>query len=156
MVLTSNSLAGRRIHLWPIATSANSGHERQEGSRARGKPSMAAKSSTGWCPELLQRAQRFPVRIRILYCSLGGTDWCEGRTEDISHSGVLFAAEQPLPPKTEVEMRLIVPPAGGGTGAEIVCRGSIVRVLPADDIGTFPRLAATITDYKIARRSTCC
>ena len=102
----------------------------------------------------MQRAQRFPVQIRIRYSSDGGANWREGTTEDISHSGVLFTTEQPLPPKTEVEMRLIVPAANGETGAEIVCRGSIVRILPADDIGTFPRLAATITDYKIARRST--
>jgi hypothetical protein len=102
---------------------------------------------------LLQRAQRFPVRTRILYCSDGGTNWLEGSTEDISHSGVLFVAEQPMPPKTEVQMRVIVPPAYGEIGAEIVCRGSIVRVLPAEEMGTSPRLAATITSYRIARRS---
>jgi hypothetical protein len=50
-------------------------------------------------------------------------------------------------------MRVLVPPAGGETGSEIVCRGTIVRVVSADGLGTLPRLAATITHYQIARRS---
>ena len=100
----------------------------------------------------LQRAQRFTVRIPLHYCQDGGTNWCAGSTENISRSGVLFAAEQPLPPKTAVPMRLLVPPASGEPGAEIVCRGSIVRVIPAHGIATLSRVAATITNYQIARR----
>ena len=101
---------------------------------------------------MLQRAYRFLVRIRILYCSDGGTNWREGRTEDISHSGVLFTAEQALAPKTEVNMRLIVPLACCDTGAEIVCRGTVVRVVPVDGMGGLSRVAATITDYQLVRQ----
>jgi PilZ domain len=102
---------------------------------------------------LLQRARRFPTRIPIRYSPDGGSTWFEGQTEDISHSGVLFVAEQAVPIKTDLTMKLSVSSAGTETVAEIVCRGNIVRIVQADGTGTLPRLGVTISSYQITRRS---
>jgi PilZ domain-containing protein len=100
------------------------------------------------------RAQRFEIRVPLLYRTRGETAWREGRTVNISHTGVRFWTDQLLEVQTPIELSLKLPAeTGGETRAEIQCRGKIVRtVLPASTDAQ-PSLAATILEYRFVRAS---
>lgn len=87
---------------------------------------------------MLLRAQRFCLHLPVEYRPIGDATWREGLTENISRSGMLFSAEEPILPQVECEFRLhllVTRPA------EILCRGRIVRCSGV-------RLAATIDRYR--------
>jgi len=108
-------------------------------------------------PEGLTRAERFAIRIPVRYREPRSSKWFEGRTENISYSGVLFRTEFPLLPKTSVEMRLRLPATVlGEAPGEIVCRGAVVRIEESSMSGLSPALAVAIRGYRVARgeRST--
>ena len=98
------------------------------------------------------RAQRFDIQMPVLYRARGETAWREGRTANISYTGVRFWTDQLMEPHTQVEISLKLPvEIGGETGTEIVCRGEIVRtVLPASTDAQ-PSLAARILEYRFVR-----
>ena len=98
------------------------------------------------------RAQRFPIRIPVRYHAPRSSRWFEGRTENISHSGVLFRAEFPLEPETAVEMRIDLPAIFGEAPGEIVCKGAIVRVEESPIAGIPPVLAVAIRTYRMSRK----
>jgi len=99
-----------------------------------------------------QRARRFPIQTVVHYRAVGEEGWREGRTDNISESGILFQTAQVLPTNTRIEMRLTLPVAVAGLRTpEIVCRGRVVRSLPPDSSRPVPALAATITVYRIKR-----
>jgi hypothetical protein len=98
------------------------------------------------------RAQRFDIQLRLSYRACGETAWHRGLIKNISCSGVLFSAEQPLKAKTPVEMIFEMPvEVGGEIGAEVAYRGEIVRSdsAPKDNAGIL--LAATIAEYNFMR-----
>ncbi len=77
----------------------------------------------------------------------------EGRTENISRSGILFHSSAPLEVDVPVELSFALPvEAGGESGAMVVCHGQIVRRLlsPASDAPS--ALAAKILEYHLKRR----
>ena len=98
------------------------------------------------------RAMRYPIRIPIRYRVSGELHWHEGRTENISRSGVLFRTEDALAMRTAVEMLLTLPPeiSGSREQATVICRGRVVRILPEHDGEPQPALAATIAGYRLA------
>ena len=98
------------------------------------------------------RARRFDIQLPIRYRARGETAWYEGRTANISHSGVRFWTDRLIEVHTPIEMNLQIPAyLGGEAGAEIVCRGEIVRtVLPASTDDK-PSLAARILEYRFVR-----
>ena len=103
-------------------------------------------------PNQSQRAPRFTVPIAILYRTPGDPVWLEGRTENISQSGVLFRTDHEIALDTPVELMLEIPtwiatPIAGPT----ICRGRIVRSEPASLIEDRPAFAATILEYELAR-----
>lgn len=88
-----------------------------------------------------------PLRYRLT----GAILWHEGRIENISRSGVLFRAEQPLAPNAAVEMSFVLPvERSSEPGAEVICHGHIVRTLLAQATEG-PAMAATISDYCFSR-----
>lgn len=96
------------------------------------------------------RAPRFPLHLKLQYRRVGARDWCDGETENISRSGVLFRATEAVEVNAPVELRLAVPGAGsGGESAEICCRGKVVRtVSEADHDGYIePGYAVAIEHY---------
>jgi hypothetical protein len=100
----------------------------------------------------LRRAQRFAIRAHLLYRETGQTNWCEGSIENISRSGLLFRADHYLGPKTSVEIRFVLPmEVSKEPGAEVVCRGAIVRAVPPANGQPSYVLAATIADYCLVR-----
>ncbi|PYQ69167.1 MAG: hypothetical protein DMG04_29350 [Acidobacteria bacterium] len=93
------------------------------------------------------RAPRFPLQLAVRYRQVGAGDWCVGRTENISRSGVLVRTEEPVEVDVPIELRLEMPviPAHHEP-AEIWCRGRVVRtVASADHPST--RYAVAIEEY---------
>jgi hypothetical protein len=98
------------------------------------------------------RAKRFTIHIPIHYRKPHTSRWFEGRTENISYSGVLFRAESLLQPKTTVELRFELPTAVlGEAPGEIVCRGVVVRIEESPISAVPPALAVHIDGYRMAR-----
>jgi hypothetical protein len=104
------------------------------------------------------RAQRFVAELCVRYREAGTEVWYEGRTANISTSGVLFRAAQVLRPQTEIEMALTLPAVvRGEASAELRCRGSIVRSEAGAVIDVSPVMAASIVAFRFAhprRRGT--
>ncbi|HEV7499095.1 MAG TPA: PilZ domain-containing protein [Vicinamibacteria bacterium] len=100
------------------------------------------KSTTNAGPPRARRlALDLPLRFRVI----GETQWHEGRTENISRSGILFRTEDRVFLHARVEMKFVLPIVP--VAPAIVCRGRIVRtVRPA---GAAHRIgaAATISRY---------
>lgn len=78
--------------------------------------------------------------------------WMEGRTENISHSGLLFQAPQPLNPDLIVQITFSLPAnSEGENGATVLCEGRTVRtILPAASDES-PSMAVKFLDYKLKR-----
>lgn len=94
------------------------------------------------------RAQRFALHLPLKYRKLGEQDWRLGTTENISRSGMLFRAEEALPPSVQLEINLVLPAEIAGlTAAEVVCRGEVVRTVQAETPSVSPALAAKILQY---------
>jgi hypothetical protein len=88
--------------------------------------------------------------MTMRYRPTGERLWSEGLTENISRSGVLFRADQPVPVRATIEMLLALPvEVGGGENAIVICRGRVVRTEPADNEDQRPAVAATITGYRL-------
>ena len=79
------------------------------------------------------RAERHPVRIPIRYRPSGARSWFDGRTENISRSGVLIRTRDIVPVWTPVEMLLALPVELGGVRRSVVCTGRVVRTELHDD-----------------------
>ena len=113
------------------------------------KPKM---STTKHFPEgaLIPRAPRFTMQLPLQYRLSGESEWRRGTTENISRSGVLFRADQPLEPNASVEFSVELPTGIFGLAATaILCRGEVVRTVEAEDVS--PTLAARILDYHFQR-----
>jgi PAS domain S-box-containing protein len=98
------------------------------------------------------RAPRFTLQLPVHYRLTGETLWRHGTTENISRSGVLFRADQPLEPNVRLEFSVELPTDVFGMAAtEIVCRGEVVRQVDAAGEDMSPALAARILDYQFHR-----
>jgi hypothetical protein len=101
---------------------------------------------------MLSRAQRFVVQLPIRYKKIGGRRWFEGKTENISRSGLLFRADRVLKLRTAIQMSFTLPVWKKDDGAgEVLCQGSVVRTVAA--VGTNrPCIAASIQTYRLLRK----
>jgi hypothetical protein len=103
-------------------------------------------------PATAGRPQRFAIAMPVYFRRLEEITWQEGRVENISRSGILFRAAQPVEPNTRVELRFDLPAeVGGEPGAHVVCVGEITRVIPSPMPDEPPILAASISDYRFVR-----
>jgi PilZ domain len=94
------------------------------------------------------RASRYPLHLTALYQPVGDSDWREGKTVDISSSGVLIEVDDPLPLGTSVEFRLVLPPVEPGTPqGEIHGRGRVAR-LAGPPASSHWRCAVAIEQYE--------
>ena len=100
---------------------------------------------------LKRRAQRFVLQFPIRYRSIGEGTWFEGKTENISRSGVLFRTDYPLEPNTAIQMSFDPPRSMMGVGpGKVFCRGIVVRTVLAEHSNP-AGVAATIRTYRFAR-----
>jgi hypothetical protein len=87
------------------------------------------------------RAQRFPLRVPLHYQKSGMTHWNEGRTLNISCTGILFQADESLPQNTMLDIRVDFP-----SRVTLSCQASVVR---AEDYA----LAVRIHRYHLNQES---
>ena len=71
---------------------------------------------------LVERAERFPLKIPLRYLEGGLSEWHEGETVNISHTGILFEAHKSLPVNSELDLELQL-----AKKTTLSCHGSIVR-----------------------------
>lgn len=88
--------------------------------------------------ELVPRAPRLPLRAPIALRGATATRWVEGRTVNISRSGVLFALPASTPVAGEVEFVInLSRGALQGPGVALLpdlhCRGRVVRSDPGSE-----------------------
>jgi DNA-binding response OmpR family regulator len=94
------------------------------------------------------RAQRFQLHLPLRYRRLGETQWHEGKTQNISRSGLLFQADEALQPHSQLEINLVLPAEiAGVSSTEVVCRGEVVRTVESPENSLSPALAARILQY---------
>jgi PilZ domain len=99
-----------------------------------------------------QRARRFLIQTRLRYRVKRERTWREGKTENMSRSGLLFRGEFVIKPTTQIEISMVLPSGILGDGAaEVVCRGTVVRTVPPASAGSMPGLATTISHYRLVR-----
>ena len=78
--------------------------------------------------------------------------WRRGTTENISSSGVLFRADDPLPVAGDVELRLELPAISAVPGrSEVACRGHVVRTVAPSDDHPWQAAAIMIDGYDFVR-----
>jgi len=100
---------------------------------------------------MIRRAQRFVVQLPIRYRKIGGGNWFEGKTENISRSGILFRADRVLEPRTAIQMSFTLPVSIKDDGpGEVLCRGSVVRTVAAGGTNR-PCVAVSIQRYRLVR-----
>ena len=98
------------------------------------------------------RAKRFAIHIPIHFRKPRTSRWFDGRTENISYSGVLFRAESLFQPKTALELKFELPAAIlGEAPGELLCKGAVVRVEKSPIAAIPPALAVHINNYRMAR-----
>ena len=98
------------------------------------------------------RARRFAIEMAVHLRRRGEQSWQTGWTENISRSGVLLRVQEVMERETEIEMSFSLPLQFFGRPlARVLCRGSVVRTVPATDAVTASALAATITRYRFLR-----
>ena len=99
-----------------------------------------------------RRAPRYPIQTTLQYRLSGETTWSDGRTENISRSGLLFRAGNLLEVNAPIEMSFVLPVEMAGEAAvKVSCRGRIVRAIPPVVMRPWLGLAATISDYRFVR-----
>jgi len=98
------------------------------------------------------RAERFPLNIPVRYREPHRPEWLEGKTANISCSGMLLHTDASLEPKITLELRIELPISVlGESRGEIVCKGTVVRTEenPLADLPT--ALAVAIQSYRMTR-----
>jgi hypothetical protein len=99
-----------------------------------------------------QRAQRFAIQAPLRYRESNDVEWLEGRTENISDSGVLFRALEILQPDTPVELTFVLPVKNRGAGgATVFCHGRTVRTILPAATDESPSIAVKILKYRLNR-----
>ena len=98
------------------------------------------------------RAARFRLQMPLRYRVSGESDWHEGKTENISRSGVLFRAQHLIDIDASIEMSFVLPVRiPNEAAAEVVCSGQVVRTVPPSGAAPQPAIAAKIRDYRLIR-----
>ena len=104
-------------------------------------------------PQLVQRprAARYEMSVPVLYRTRGEESWREGRTVDISHSGVLFAPAGTVPsPAEDLEFLLLLPGTGTIESPGVRCHGRVVRNKGDPGMADFA-VAVRIEGYEFMR-----
>jgi hypothetical protein len=77
------------------------------------------------------RPQRVSLQVPVRYRAIGEGAWHQGRTENISRTGVLIRAARVVPVGAEVDVILTVPTGiMAEMAAEIICDGAVARHVP--------------------------
>jgi hypothetical protein len=82
----------------------------------------------------MMRAPRFPLHLAVRYRAVGNSEWRQGKTTNISSSGVLLQVQHPLKMDTALEFMVALASNGPTEDrTEVSCRGRVVRVVEPTD-----------------------
>jgi len=97
----------------------------------------------------LPRALRFALRVPVCFRAKGQNEWRQGRTENMSRSGVLFTSDETLRTQEDVEMVFVLPVAAEDESTVVIaCEGRVVRADVSFHTG---RMAAAFLSYRFLR-----
>lgn len=82
----------------------------------------------------MMRASRFPLHLPVRFRPIGAPDWRDGKTENVSSSGVLLHVRDPPRVDTTVEFSLTLDGSEPGMRGEVAGRGRVVRVVPPAEL----------------------
>lgn len=101
------------------------------------------------------RAKRFALQFPVYFREVDSPIWLEGKTENISCTGVLFNSSSPFELESTLELRLQVTVAADVRDpAEIRCKGVVVRLERRDAPETPVALAVAMRDVRLVRQPT--
>jgi hypothetical protein len=101
------------------------------------------------CRENVLRAPRYAIQTAIRFRESGTADWHEGKTVNISRTGILFESDLNLAPRTLLEMQIILPnQIADETQANVLCWGPVVRLASIIEETGNSELAAAILRYR--------
>ena len=72
-------------------------------------------------------APRFSLELPMRYRPAGDTRWRDTVTKNVSSSGVLFAASEPLPPGRKLEIEIMMIAASSLQACRVVATSEVVR-----------------------------
>jgi hypothetical protein len=102
---------------------------------------MNGRQHSSPAPREPRRILQVPVRYR----PEGDEAWRDGRSENISRSGVLFRADSFVSPETLIEILLTLGgEVGEGSPGTLVCLGRVVRIEAGGENDRRGAIAATI------------
>jgi len=97
-----------------------------------------------WTP----RERRLKHEVEVLYRERGTTAWTEGRSENISRSGLLFHGSAAMESGKVVEVVLEMPvEVSGQAGSNVLCFGTVVRSSAIKNSGEF-HIALSVSGYE--------
>jgi hypothetical protein len=92
--------------------------------------------------ELKPRAQRFTVTLPIKYRAVNESEWQDGKTVNISHTGILFHANTEIALNTQLEIQIEFPTMSTLSGDAMIVRAAEPSTL----------VAAKIQNYSLSHR----
>jgi hypothetical protein len=99
------------------------------------------------------RAKRFALQFPVSFREVDTPVWLEGRTENISCTGVLFHSSSPFALESTLELRLQVAVAADVKDpAEIRGKGVVVRLQQSDVPNKPVTLAVAMRDVRLVRQ----
>ena len=116
---------------------------------------LLAMGDNGVFNHALPRLQRYDLNLALRYRAKGETTWYEGRTENISDTGVYLRGNCLMAVDSEVEISFeAIRGTDGEALAEIKCQGQIVRVVLPLALDSHPGLAVRIAQYSFVQAKT--
>jgi hypothetical protein len=104
---------------------------------------LAKEASTG-----IARARRFSLQLPVRYRTLGAETWYQGKTENVSCTGMLIRAGERMDVDQPVEVVLVLEvDVVGEVSPEVLCLGHVVRKHDPVPTSPFARVAVRIQDY---------
>lgn len=104
------------------------------------------------CVQQIKRAERYEIHAVIHYRPRRARVWLKGVIQNISTSGVLIHTDQVLPVGTAIEMRFALPVNWQGkAGADVFCRGIVVRASSAEQPTGVKFIALMIEQSRLRR-----
>ncbi len=104
---------------------------------------LAKEAATG-----IARARRFSLQLPVRYRTMGAETWHQGKTENVSCTGMLIRAGERIEVNQPVEVILVLEvDVVGEVSPEVLCLGQVVRKHDPVPTSPFARVAVRIQDY---------
>lgn len=96
----------------------------------------------------IPRAPRFVVDLQLRYRPIGESIWRDGRSKNVSCTGVLFQTDAALTRDTAIELLLEMPAEIPHSKGMLLRRGRIVRGVPPSSLRDRPAFAAAAFEHE--------